>query len=183
MIKMTKAKKPETINDLIKLTDKENPKPEDLKRLRDRLDDNGYLVEINEASERAFDAVINSYTTSALMKEIYKRQIKAKRKALDYESENVMVQMLINQVILCHIRLSAYEMFHTEKVRESLSIASGLYWDRLLSSYQKRHLKACETLAKVKKLLSEAELRDQQAKNKKSQSTLNSQRLYKMLSD
>ena len=182
MTTKTEPEKTETITDLIKLTDKENPKPEDLQRLRASLDDNGYLVEINESGKRAFDAVIDTYTTSALMKEIYQRQIKEKRSALDYESENVMVRMLIDRVILCNMRLNAFEMFHAEKVRESLSIASGTYWDKLLSCYQRRFMKACETLAKVKKILSEAELRDQQAKNKRAQSTLAAQRLYKSLS-
>jgi hypothetical protein len=180
---MTKPKKPETIGDLIKLTDKENPKPEDLQRLRNRLNDNANLVEINEISERAFGVVIKTYSSSALMKELFERQIESKRKALDYESENVIMQMLINQVILCHIRVNAFEAFHAEKTRESLSIAYGLYLDKLLSTYQRRFQKACESLAKVRKLLSEAELRDQQARNKRSQSTLAAQKLYKALSD
>ncbi len=178
-----KTKKPETISDLIKLTNKENPKPEDLKRLRQVLDEDSSLVRGNETNKRAFDAVINSYTTSALMKELYQRQINEKRESLNYGSENVMVQMLIDQVILCNIRLNSYEMFHAEKIRENNSIDNGLYWDRLLSTYQRRFQKACESLAKVKKLLSESDLKDQQARTKKSQSTLNAQKLYKMLSD
>lgn len=181
MKKPTKPNKQETINDLIRLTDKENPKPEDLKRLRECLDDNAYLVKINESGERAFDAVIKTFSTSALLREIYQRQIKEKRNALDYESENVMVRMLIDRVIMCHIRLSAYEMFHAEKIRENLSTASGVYWDKLLGSYQRRLLSAIESLAKVKKLLSEAEFMKEKARNKKSQSTVNSVKTYKML--
>lgn len=175
----TKPKKPETISDLIKLTDKENPRPEDLKRIREQLDDNAHLVEINEVSERAFNTVIKSYSSSALVKELYERQIKTKRDALGYESENVMVQMLINQMILCHMRLNTFETFHAEKTRENLSIASGLYWDRLLSCYQRRFQKACESLAKVKKLLSEAEHCEQRARAKRGQATLNSLRIVK----
>jgi len=181
MKKPTKPNKQETINDLVRLTDKENPKPEDMERLRKRLDDDAYLVEINESSQRAFDAVIKTYSTSALMKEICQRQVKEKRNALDYESENVMVRMLIDRVIMCHIRLNAYEMFHAEKIRENLSIASGVYWDKLLGSYQRRLLSAIESLAKVKRLLSEAEFMKEKVRNKKSQSTANSMKTYKML--
>jgi hypothetical protein len=183
---MTQKKTPkqdDSVVALIRRTDTEKPNPEDLKRLRDILDENDALVRINETSEMAFTRVIGSYTKSELSKELFKRQIEAKRKSLNYESENVIVQMLINQVILCHIRLNTFEAFHAEKVKESLSIASGLYWDKLLLNYQKRFQKACEILAKVKKVLSEAELRDEQAQNKRSQSTLASQKLYKMLSD
>ncbi len=183
-MKMTKNAKPiESLHDLISLTDKESPKAEDLAKLRKFLDEDDQLVRLNEASEHAFTMVTETYSTSALTRELYKRQIEAKRKEMDYQSENVMVQMMINQVILCHIRLNTFETFHAKKTRENLSVASGLYWDKLLSNYQRRFLKACESLAKVRKLLSEAGLRDQQTKNKRSQSSLNSARIYKAMSD
>jgi len=94
-----------------------------------------------------------------------------------------MVQMLINQVILCHIRLSTFEAFHAEKMRESMSFAVGYYYDKTLTSYHRRFEKACESLAKVKKLLAESEMRDAQAKHKRTLSTLSSQKLYKILND
>ena len=94
-----------------------------------------------------------------------------------------MVRMMIDHVILCHIRLTTFEGLHARTTKGSFSLAVGKYWDKLLSSYQKRFHRACESWAKVKKLLCEAELRSQQAKNKKSASTLNSQKLYKMLSE
>ena len=178
-----KAKETDSITDLIRRTDAENPKPEDLKRLRAILDEDDTLVRLNETGQYAFNRVIGSYTKSALSLELFERQIDAKRKAFEYESESVMVQMLINQVILCYIRLSMFETWHAEKVKENCSIAQGLYFDKLLSGYQKRFQKACESLAKVKKLLSEAEWRDQQARNRRSQSTLASVNLYKKLSD
>ena len=183
---MTTKAKPrpaETITDLIKLTDKENPKPEDLRRLRESLNENAWLVEVNESSEQAFNRFIEDSTKSECGKELMRRQIKEKRTALNYESENAMVQMLINQVILNNIRLNQLEALHVGKLSGSHTSEHGYYWDKRLSSAQRRFLKACETLAKVKKILSEAELRDQQAKNKKSQSSLASTRLYNALKD
>ena len=176
-----KNKKAETINDLVRLTDKENPNPADLKRIREKLDEDSTLVRINESGKRAFDAVINSYTKSALTKELFKREVEDKRKELSYAEANVMVRMLIDNVIICHLRLATYEVFHAEKVRENLSIASGLYWDRLLSTYQRRFQQACRTLATVRNALSDSELKDQQARYKRRQSTLASQRLLKSL--
>lgn len=171
----------DSVSELVERTDKENPKSEDLRKIRELLDKDDTLVRLNESSEQAFNRVINSYTTSALVKELFHRQIAEKRNAFDYESENVMVQMLINQVILCHIRLTTFDQFHAERTKESSSIASGLYWDRLLSSYQRRFQKGCESLAKVKRLLSEADYREQQARHKRGQSTLTSQRTLKNL--
>jgi hypothetical protein len=171
------------MNDLVRLTDKADPKSEDLQRLRARLDENDYLVRLNEVSEQAFNRVTNSLTNSELVKEMFRRQIESKRKGLDYETENVMVKMLIDQVILCHIRLNTFEAFHAEKVKEITTVSSGLYYDKLLTSYQRRLQRACESLAKVKRVLSEANLLDQKARNKRTQSTLASAKLNRALSD
>ncbi len=169
---------------LIRRTDKENPKPEDLKRIRAILDEDSSLVRLNDVSQHAFKRAIQSYASqSALQKELLERQIKEKQESMDYDNENVFVKMLIDQVILNNIRLNQLEALHVSKLDGSHSTEAGIYWDRRLSSAQRRFLKVCESLAKVKKLLSEAGLKDQQARNKESQNTLNSQKLYKMLSD
>src|SRR5687767_6839746 len=123
--KEAKPKAKDSLTALIQRTDKENPNPEDLKKIRAILDEDDTLMRINESSEQAFNRVIGTFTKSALSEELFRRQIKAKREKLDYDSANVMVQMLINQVILCHIRMTSYEGFHAEKIRESLSIESG----------------------------------------------------------
>lgn len=183
MTKETKTKaKRDPIVALIRRCDQENPTPEDLARIREHLDQNDTLVHINESSELAFKRVIGCYTNFALSKELFKRQIKAKREDLDYESANAMVKTLIDQVILCHIRLTAFEAWHAEKTKETISLAVGMYFDKLLSSYQKRFHKACESLAKVRKLFAEADLADQKARQTRSKKTLDSQKLYKMLS-
>jgi hypothetical protein len=183
MQRKQKTEQAETINDLVKLTDKENPKPAHLQRIREKLDEDSTLVRINESGQRAFDAVIRSYTKSALAKELFYRQIKEKRKEMDYDSANVMVRMLIDQVIITKLRLDSYEVFHAAKFQESISFAAGVYWDRLLSNYQRRFQQACRLLALVRKAVSESELNDQQARYKKSQSTLASQRLLKEFND
>jgi hypothetical protein len=177
------SKKSETLEALIRRTDKENPNPEDLAKMRCILDQDDTLVRLNKVSEHAFRRVIKSYSESALVTELLERQIKDARKALDYETANAFVKMLIDQVILNNIRLNQLEALHVSKLGGNHCTEEGLYWDKRLSSAQKRFLKACESLAKVKKLLSEADLREAQANGKKTQNTLASQRLYKALSD
>ena len=179
-----KPSKLDEVNALIKRTDKENPKKEDLAALRKFLDEDSRLVEANNVSHHAINRVIGSYaSSSALLKELLERQVKDSQKAMDYETANVFVKMLIDQVILTNIRLNQLEALHVSKLDGSHTSEQGIYWDKRLSSAQRRFMKACETLAKVKKLLSEAELRDQQAKNKRSQATLASANLYKKLSE
>lgn len=52
---------------LIKRTDKEDPKPEDLTEMRKLLNEDSTLVRINEISEQAFKRVIETVSKSALM--------------------------------------------------------------------------------------------------------------------
>lgn len=178
------AKKPQTIKDLIKLTDKENPKPEHLAALRKHLDEDPRLVTANNVSAHALGRVIDYYTSkNGLLTELVKRQVKESRSEMEYDSANAFVRMLIDQVIINNIRLNHLEAIHVAKLEGAHSSEQGIYWDKRLTSAQRRFQRACESLAKVRKLLSEAELKDQQARAKKSQSTLASQRLYKMLSD
>jgi hypothetical protein len=167
----------EEIQALIKATDKENPNPEDLKAMRRHLNENSTLVRLNEFSEQAFKRVIETSTKSALMKELLERQIEEKRESFGYQTATIFERMIIDQVILCHLRLNSLEMTHTSKLDGSHSLEHGLYWDKRLNSAQRRFTRACEALAKVKKLLAEADLKDQQAKNKRGQSTLIAQKI------
>jgi len=75
MAKKTKIDKENTtdkddLSALINRTDQENPNPEDLKRIRAILDQDNTLVRINECSQRAFDRVVASFTSSELVKEL-----------------------------------------------------------------------------------------------------------------
>jgi hypothetical protein len=171
----------EEMQALIKKTDKENPNPEDLKAMKKLLDENSTLVRLNEFSELAFTRVIESVTKSALMKELLERQIKEKRGSFGYETATIFEQMLIDQVILCHLRLTNTETLHTSKLDGSHSLAHGLYWDKRLNSAQRRFTKACETLAKVQKHLAEANLREQQAQNSRGKGAMLANKLLKDL--
>jgi len=94
-----------------------------------------------------------------------------------------MVRMLIDNVIICQIRMSAFEAFHVEKIHTAMSIKEAIYWDKLLSSYHRRFIKACEALAAVKRVLWEAELLAERAGSKRGESSLQSAKLYKVSSE
>ena len=96
-------------------------------------------------------------------------------------SESTIVRMLIDQVLLCQMRLIQFEVTHANRTNEPHTFAAGIYYEKRLSFMHRRFLKAVETLAKVKRLLSEAEYREQQAKHKRGQGTLVSQKILKNL--
>jgi len=169
------------MSQLVARTNKENPRPEDLALLRRRLDENDELVKINEVGERAIIAIMETFTKSALMRELYARQVEEKRRELGYAASGVMEQMLINQVILCHLRMTTIERFHADKVRESHSTETGLYWDRMLTNYQRRFQRACESLARVRKLLAEANCYEQRANAARKSATKSSLDILKSM--
>jgi hypothetical protein len=169
------------IQALISRTDKENPKPEDLVLMKKILNEDSTLVRINEFAELANKRFIESVSKSALMRELLERQIKEKRESFDYKTANIVVRMLIDQVILCQLRLNHTETLHISKLDESHSAEHGLYWDKRLNSAQRRFLKACETLAKVQKHLSEADLRKQQEQNSRGKGAVLANKLLKDL--
>ncbi len=140
------------IRDLIKRTDVAKPSKEDLLALRNHLDSDATLVRANEITEVAYKAIIESHTNTALQIEICKRDIEDKRAEMGYHSASLLVKMLIDQVIICHLRLQVYEASHAKGMAESASIEVAEYRDRLLTNYQRRFLRATETLARVRRM-------------------------------
>jgi len=172
----------EDLQALIKRTDKANPNPEDLAAMKKHLDKNFHFIELNNISGRAFNKAAETTSDSELMREIYRRQMEEKRKSLGIETASPIEQILIDQIVLCWFRLNHIEMIHAAKQAESHTYVNGLYWDKKLSSAQRRLLKACETLAKVQKHLTEANLREQQARNSRGKSAILANKLLKELS-
>ncbi|MET0752669.1 MAG: hypothetical protein ABWZ66_04825 [Pyrinomonadaceae bacterium] len=109
---------------------------------------------------------------SFLMTETTKREIKKMRDGLGYEDASELEKILIEQICANYLRVNLLEAGHAQKTVETHTTEAGLYWDKRLSSAQGRYLRACETLAKVRRLLAEANLRDEQARLKRNQSAL-----------
>ncbi|MCD9187266.1 MAG: hypothetical protein LUM44_12600 [Pyrinomonadaceae bacterium] len=173
----------ERYESLIKNTDKENPKPEHLAELKRYLDKNSALVRANEMSEIAFNTVIKAISKSALMQELTRRQISEKRDSFGYKDSSLIEKMLIDQVILCHLRLNFVETIYTGKLEDRHSLEHGIYWDKRLNSAQKRFMNACETLSKIRKHLAEAEHKEAQANHLRSKSAKKANDLLKQLTE
>ena len=173
----------EDLQALIKATDKENPKPEDLSAMQKYLDGNDALVQVNSISQKAFERAVEISSSSALIREMFNRQIKEKQKDLGIETATPIEKILIDQVVLCWFRLNNMEILHASKTHEGHSTETGLYWEKRLNSAQRRLLKATETLTKVQKHLAEADLRQQQARNSRGKSAVLANKLLKDLTN
>ena len=144
---------------LVKRTDKENPKPEDLKALRQYFDEAPDMAfMLGNLNRQVFNQVLEATTgKSALGKEAARRYIKEMKTQLGYDSSTFIEQMLIDEIIMRWLRLTSIENQHLHNLAESHTYARGLYYDKRLSLAQKRYLTALETLAKTRKLIAGAQ--------------------------
>lgn len=170
--------------DLFSATNKPNPKDEDKEALQKYFAEHpAVCLEIADLSKRVQTQVIENLASSYLVQESYKKKLAAMRDELGWDNSSELERILIEQVCMNWLRLNYMESIHLSKTNESHSHDTGIYWEKRLSGAQKRYLRACESLAKVRKLLAEAELKKQQAKNKRGKSTLIANKLLKDLTN
>lgn len=85
--------------------------------------------------------------------EILRRNCQRLTQELTQPGDGTFEEMLIRHVVLSWLRLAAAEREYQQNLSGSHTHAAGLYWEKRLTSAQKRYLKACESLARVRKLL------------------------------
>lgn len=157
---------------IFQAANKEKPKPEDVKALKQLFDESPYIwQQVGNLAARVEESIIETQSgKSHLVIEATKRKIAEMRDQLGWANSSELEKIIIEQVCMNWLRLNHLESVHEQKMRESHTLPVGEHWDKLLTQAQKRYLRACESLAKVRKLLAEAALREQQARNKRSKS-------------
>lgn len=58
----------------------------------------------------------------------------------------------LKQAALCWLKLSLVELSYSSVMKQSISLTLGVYWEKRLTSAQRRFTRSCETLARVRKL-------------------------------
>jgi hypothetical protein len=79
-------------------------------------------------------------------------RLKSIRADLGLATSPPLEQLLIQQVALCWLNLNLVEYRHVNIMKQSISLTLGTYWDKRLSMAQKRFIRACESLARVRRL-------------------------------
>ena len=80
-------------------------------------------------------------------------QMAAMRTGLRWAESSTLEQMLIDHICLCWLRHNETEWWYHHVMEKVPSLKIGEFWEKRLSASQKRYLRSCETLAKVRKLL------------------------------
>ena len=140
--------------DLLERTNKEDPDAEDLALLRTYLYGAPLLSSIaGDLAKSARNAIISGLTTSACRRESTEAYVTYIRNELGHDSAPMLEKLLIDQVITSWLRVYDIELTYSRiRSKGSVSLHVRAYWDRQLSAAQRRFLRACTTLARIRKM-------------------------------
>jgi len=142
---------------LLAKVNKDNPRPEDVKdfsdllhkhkdlRLWKRIMGMGALAEHN-----ALENILGNAGQGSL--ECWKLRLEGMRADLGHADSPLLEQLLIQHITLCWLNLNSIEFKHSNIMKQSITLTLGLYWDKRLTAAQRRFNRACESLARVRRL-------------------------------
>ena len=140
---------------LLDKTNKEHPHPKDVEALPDLLSGNRGLELWRDVASAGYLAELivieNAHATPAL-KECWKQRLQMMKKDLGSEGAPMLEQLLIQHAALCWLKLNLLELSYSNAMKQSITLTLGIYLEKRLSAAQKRFTRACETLARVRKL-------------------------------
>lgn len=166
----------EDLQKILAATNKKNPKESDLATLREMMREDASIWQIyGDWARQSQDVILNEYfENSGFVLETVKKKLADLRDELGWENAAEIEKLLIRQICLSWLRLYYVERQHHQFTSGSHSLTSGIYWDKRLSMAQKRHLRAIESLAKVRKMMAQTDKLEAAASKAKSSQTLNS---------
>ena len=139
--------------DLLKKTDCQVPDPADLLALRAMLKQNPGLWRVaGDLAHTAAMSIVGKMRAYPLVAESLKRGWDVMKDELGYQLASPLERLLVEQVVLCWLHLHAIELEYTALIGASSLSPDAGHWERRLSAAQARYLRACETLARIRKL-------------------------------
>ena len=140
--------------ELVRKTEMSEPNPQDIQALRKYLDEHREVWRVlGDLSEFAYTRLVDASVGDQIaIRESLKTGRLAMRQDLGYEEASALERLLIDQVVLCWLRMSHVELHYTAMSNHDRPLSLREYWERRLSATQRRYLRACETLARVRRL-------------------------------
>jgi hypothetical protein len=131
----------------------EHPDKEDIEALRNMLIEHPNLWRVaGDLAYRSQCRLLCNTRITVIIREGVVAGLAAMRIELGYGDAPMLEQMLIQQLLLSWLRLNLWEDQLIGIQSQGMSLDKANFWDRRLSAAQKRYLRACETLARVRRL-------------------------------
>jgi hypothetical protein len=146
----TGPKKPD---ELLSLTDRaQKGDTSALPELRELLKEPAFVDALGgDLAKEAQLILINRFSGQNLMiRESLTRKLDLLRQELSGSNATPLERLLVERIVACWLHLHHLEMMYVGK--ESMNLELGSYFQRSISSAQKRYLAAIRTLAMVRKL-------------------------------
>src|SRR5215510_13280503 len=141
--------------ELVVRTNKESPRAADVRAISDMLNGNESLElwrAVHSAGQFAEMIVLEDASAMPAIKECWKHRMQALRKHLGAGDAPMLEQLLIQQAALCWLRLNLVEIRYSTVMKQSITLTLGIYWEKRLTAAQRRFTRACESLARIRKL-------------------------------
>ena len=141
---------------VVAAVNREQPDPAQITRLRQYLSDYPALTkQLGNLSDTIRERVLQKMCVGAATPTYVQSYCALLREEMGYPEASALEQMLIDQIVLCWVRLHDTEWYYQNINEKQHTLTVGDYWERKLSFAQKRYLRAVETLARVRRLLKE----------------------------
>lgn len=173
----------EDLQQVVNATNKKNPKEADLQRLREMMREDASIWQIyGDWARQTEDVILSEYfESSGFLLETVKKKLVDLRDELGWDNAPEIEKLLIRQICLSWLRLYHAERMHQQRTNQTHSFDLGMYWEKRLTLAQKRHLKAIESLAKVRKMTAQTDKLQAAASKAKSSQTLNSLKILEAM--
>jgi len=138
---------------LVKKIDVPQPAPTDLEAFRALLTrlPEAWRVVGDLASQVRLGLVLE-LNRPASSRESIEHGMRALGQALGYNEGPALERLLIDQVVLCWLRMYLMEGWYSQRQEQGGPLAVMEHAEKVLSATQRRYLRAIETLARVRKL-------------------------------
>lgn len=138
--------------ELFKATNKEKPAPADLERLRKHFVEHpNDIALLGDLTNQVESRLCDTFKHSQIMIISLQGYCKTLRKELGYKGAPMLEKTLIDHVVICWMRMHICELQY-ETYTKGATLTVATFWENTLSATQKRYLRACETLARIRKL-------------------------------
>jgi hypothetical protein len=137
---------------MIEVMGKKKPTAEDLKAMKQAFDAIPDLWRTVSLASNAASTAIEQTNTTPDARVAMKANYEGQKRALGYAQATPLEQGLIEHAALCWMRLQSVEQGYSGNLAQGCTLALADYWERRLSAAQRRYLRACETLARVRRL-------------------------------
>jgi hypothetical protein len=142
------------IADVLDAVCTDDPPPEAMAQFKKWLDETPDLWALaGDITKVVQDKIVERPAGSEVFRLSLTKGMEVMRAEMGYEGVSQPERLLIDQVMLCWLRLQYVEWHYTQVTSESIPIARADYWERCLNAAQRRLLRACETLARVRKVI------------------------------